>query len=231
MHLHETSIAGRTQITRLLNHLQDLQCPLVLSQDEADCCRTGILAINPDDNYLLLEGVPLPQSRKLLAPQQRVDVRAQFHGEEARFSSHVIEAADLAGKALLRIKLPESIDYQQRRAHFRVPVEYDAPINVTLIHEEHGSHVGVLEDISLGGIAVRVAANANNDKPTAELCLIQLPDGELFHIELEISNVRPTGEGEMRIGARFRTLTEPQHRKLERFIRRLERELLKRRRD
>lgn len=231
MHLRETSIAGRTQITRLLNHLQDLECPLVLSFDQADCCRAGILAINPDNDYVLLEGIPLPQNRKLPVPQQQVEVRAQFHGEEARFTSQIIEAADLAGKALLRIELPEVIKYRQRRAHFRVPVEYKTPISVTLIHEEKGSLFGTLEDISLGGVAVRVGVDPNDEKPTAELCLIQLTGGEVFHSELQISNVRPISEEEVRIGARFLQPTDAQQRKLERFIRRLERELLQKRTD
>lgn len=204
---------------------------MVLSLEQADCCRTSILAINSDNDYLLLEGIPLPQNRKLPAPRQNVEVRAQFHGEEANFTSQIIEAADLAGKVLLRIKLPETIDYQQRRTHFRVPVEYESPISVTLIHEEEGSLFGVLEDISLGGIAVRVPMGSGSEKPVAELCLIQLPGGEVFHSELEISNTRPLNEEEVRIGARFRNPNEAQQRKLERFIRRLERELLKKRTD
>ncbi|GAB4356994.1 MAG: hypothetical protein Kow006_24490 [Gammaproteobacteria bacterium] len=229
MPLRETTISGRTQIIRLLHHLQDLQCPLVLSLNQAECCRSSILAINSDDDYLLLDGVPLPQCKALPAPRQAVELRAQFHGEHARFSSHIIEAADLAGKALLRVKLPASIVYHQRRAHFRVQVDPGSEVRVTLVHEESGSCFGILEDISLGGIAVRLERSADGRKPEADLCLIQLPGGELFHSEIDITNIRPVSEETLRIGARFRDAEDVQQRGLERFIRRLEREFLKKR--
>lgn len=231
MQLRETSISGRTQITRLLHHLQDLQCPMILSLNQAECCRANILAINPDGDYLLLDGIPLPQSQTLPAPQQAVELRAQFHGEEAHFSSRVIEAADLAGKALLRIQLPDSIHYHQRREHFRVQVGQENTIKVTLMHEETGSRFGTLDDISLGGVAVRIPVSPSEAKPEADLCMIRLPGGELFHSEINITNIRALSDQEVRIGARFRSTDDVQQRGLERFIRRLERALLKKRTD
>ena len=54
---------------------------------------------------------------------------------------------------------------------------------------------------------------------------------ELFHSEINITNIRALSDQEVRIGARFRSTDDVQQRGLERFIRRLERALLKKRTD
>lgn len=230
MSLHASTITGRTQITRLLSHLQDLQCPVTVEIQDLPRQQRHILAINADAAYLMLD-VKVPKGRPFPATGQVVRIKAEFHGEQALCTTHILESADLAGKALLRIHLPESVDYRQRRAFFRVMLDTDAPIPVTLIDDGNGSVFGRVEDISLGGLAVRVPSASDLTRIRADLCLIQLPGDESFHSELEVTNSRSLGSDTLRIGARFRCTHDTELRKLERFIRQIEREQLKKRPD
>jgi len=228
MSKHESTITGRTQISRLLNHLQHLQCPFTVAIQDLPKQQRQILAINSDDDYLMLD-VSVPKGRPLPSKGQTVVLQAQFHGEAAECSTRIMESADLAGKALLRIYMPESITYTQRRAFFRVVLDTDTPVAITLIDEENGSQFGTLEDISLGGLAAAVRTNADFAEIQSHLCLIQLPGGQVFHSEIEIVNKHRVDSESVRIGARFLNVSDTQMQKLERFIRQVERDQLKKR--
>ncbi len=230
MPLRKSTVVGRTQIARLLSHLQDLHCPLTVEIEHLPRQQRHILAINPDAEYLMLD-VKVPAGRPFPARGQTVALTAEFHGEQAQCAARILECADLAGKALLRVHLPESIAYRQRRAYFRVALDSTPSIPVTLIDEERGSRFGILEDISLGGLAVRLAAEDDPTAIQAQLCLIQLAKSEYFYSPFEVTNTRPVDEDRLRLGARFQRTDETQLRKLERFIRHLEREQLKKRTD
>lgn len=232
MKLHKTTVTGRTHITRLLVHLQDIQCPLLLGLANKRQRSTAILAVNPDQSYVLLDGITLEPGTALPRPGQAVRVEASFHGESARFETRIVEAADMAGRALMRIALPEHIDYHQRRAYFRITMSKDLRIPVTLIHEEQGSLFGVLDDISLGGLGAVMEVPDLDRAVEAELCLIQLPGGSVFHSDLHLTNTRASDEeGRIRVGGRFEQPAPAQVAKLERFIRQCEREALQRRID
>lgn len=223
-----STITSRTQITRLLSHLQDLQCPVTIEIKDLPRQRRQILAINPDASYLMLD-LKIPKGRPFPASGQPVRLTAEFHGEEAVWATRVLESADMAGKALLRIHLPQSIDYRRRRAFYRVLLDTETRIPVTLIGEENGNVCGSLEDISPGGLATRIPGEGDGSQIRAELCLVQLPGDEVFHSELEITNTRNVGNDSVRVGARFHRTNDAQLRKLERFIRQIEREQLQKR--
>lgn len=230
MPVHDSTITGRTQITRLLSHLQDLHCPVSIEIADLPRQQRHILAINPDAEYLMVD-VKVPSGRPFPTRGQNVNLSAEFHGEQAICSTRILECADMAGKALLRIHLPETINYRQRRAFFRVVLDTDPSIHVTLIDEMDGSRFGVLEDISLGGLAVCIPTEPDPTSLQAELCLIQLPGGEIFHSELKVTNTRITDADVLRVGGRFHRTRDAQLRKLERFIRQIEREQIKKRTD
>ena len=230
MSLHDSTITGRTQIMRLFNHLQDLQCPVTVVIKDLPHQQRPILAVNPDADYLVLD-VSVPKGRSFPGSGQAVQIKATFHGEEAACATHILESADMAGKALLRVHLPGAVEYRQRRVYFRILLDTLTPIPVTLVDEENGSLFGTLEDISLGGLAVRLACDPNQPQIHAELCLIHLPGGEIFHSEIELTNTRAIGSDTLRIGARLCRTNDAQLRKLERFIRQIEREQLKKRTD
>lgn len=229
MPLRKTRLTGQTQISRLLTHLQDLQVKVHIDGAGITPQQTQILAVNADAQHLLVDRVRLRPGQPLPAPGRILTLEAEFHGESATFSAPIVEAADLAGQALLRLRLPTEVAYRQRRGYYRVSIEQDPPVHLTLIDEDEGSLFGVVEDISLGGLGARIRLPAGDTAIRAELCLIQLHGGQVFHSELEITNSRGLDAGEARIGARFRNPGESQLRKLERFIRQREREQLRRR--
>lgn len=228
MELHDTKVTSRTQIARLLTHLQDLQCPLTVRVRNQRAQRTSILAVNAASDYLLLSASEISPGRPLPTAGQPVSVAAAFHGERARFESRVVEAADLAGKALVRVQLPALIDYRQRRAYFRVALAPEIHMTVSLVHRHEGSLLGTLEDLSLGGMGAFVESQPDGVMIAAELCSLELPDGDYFHSPLQITNTRTLADdARVRVGARFVDPSPAQSRKLERLIRYLEREQLK----
>ncbi|ROR34902.1 flagellar brake protein [Inmirania thermothiophila] len=233
-HVHTLEVTSPARIAQLLARAQDDRRPLVLRFESEAAPRGGaVAAVRPLEEYFLVEGIRRAKGEPLPEPGRGVHCRIDHPGERIEFVARVREAAPMGGQVLVRIAFPDRLLHHQRRAWVRVPVAAVAEVPVTLVDAAEGSLFGRLEDLSLGGLGSLVLMAGRGepaDLATVEGCIVQLPDGGVFHAGLEVRNVHPRSDGTLRVGARFSRIPRGQDHRLERFIREVERELLRRQR-
>ena len=77
------------------------------------------------------------------------------------------------------MKLPEIIEYRQRRLNYRVHIPVTLQLSVTIENRKGNKIKGSLRDLSYGGVGIIILANKTLIQTGEEHeCIIELPDGE-----------------------------------------------------
>lgn len=153
-------------------------------------------------------------------PGQRVIVTLRLEGgHRESFSTEVISHD--AGR--YRLRLPDSIDYQQRRAAFRVQVPSHWARGGGFFTPGSSRCSANVRDISPSGIRLEVVdGTALRPGDTIEELYFELL-GRAYQCRASVSNIRHKGSNSTEIGVAFIDLPRPQQRALERSLMQLQR--------
>ena len=221
-------IRFRPQILNLLQRIYDGRCLLSISlANHSHRYNSALLKIDAEQAYLLLDEFKPDSGHTLFLQQQRCRVQAGIKGISISFIATLIDSGRQNDIAYYRVRLPDTLSYGQRRAHFRPRVSRALGTEVHLEIPAGDSLRGTLQDISLGGLRVKTSdAQADLPAGTPRHCRFTLPDGTLIHGPIELRFLSHGDDG-CQLGGRFLQLPPTQRRALQKFIAELEREALR----
>lgn len=119
--------------------------------------QTLILAIDVQRGIIWLDD--LFPTQKLLEIGDEITLVHYKNGEKLSFTSPLVAWGRDYGATGLAILLPDQISYQPRRKHSRCDLTHASSIVVKVRPVGHDASYGTLQDLSVGGLRVRVAGN------------------------------------------------------------------------
>jgi len=221
-------VGFRPQILSLLRRLHQGRCLLaVILTDDKQIYNSALLEVNAEHDFIVLDELKPDHGHTILLAQQSIRVRAQLKGVSVAFTAALVEAGRRDGIAYYRFALPKALHYGQRRAHYRPRVGHANKTAVELDLPTGEVSTGTLQDLSLGGLRVKLDREITGLRlNTALPCRLNLPDSTTFACIVEIRFLG--GVPTCQLGGRFGPLPPHQRQLLQKFLRELEREELKR---
>lgn len=216
----------------LLRALEDRALLAVNLPGSAEAYNSALLEVRPEKGYLELdEFKPKPEPSQALG---KLHVSTRLNGVEISFITRVESVGERDGIALYRVRYPTSLNYLQRRSHYRARVGFARTIPVTLYLEDGQRVVGHLRDISVGGIGVSFPPDLPDsvaDSRFAQDCSIALPTGETIKCLIEVCFINHSLQEENAriVGARFVRLGPQELGTVARFVCAVDRECMKHR--
>lgn len=193
---------------------------------------TVIVGIDADRGAVFLDfGSNEALNRKILESENIIFLTV--HDQvKVQFTASEIEKATFGGRDAFRIRLPESLIKLQRREYFRVPVPIVNPLKcIVPIKNSHQIEVAIA-DISIGGICEILPSMGTILEPgmTFHKCWLDLPDIGTIKADMEIMNIFEVtlrnGAKSNRAGCRFIELPLKMESMIQRYISKVEREML-----
>lgn len=227
-------ISQPAQIASLLRRVQEERALLTVTLPGSDDqYKSVVLEVNLARGYMLLDELHPPAGHGRFLAAKKFHAHTRLKGVDISFGGILQESSQENGMALYQIALPTLILYRQRRTSFRVHVGVGLVIPVTLDDEKLRHLQGLLCDISIGGIGLRLKSDpslAIDNGAVFTGCDIQLPGNEHIHSSLELRFVSSVDQRNMvRFGGRFVRLEPADRKRVEHLVVSLERELLKKR--
>lgn len=224
-------IIARHEIHTLVGRLIKERVPVtVLLPEREGFFSSVLLGLDRESSILIADELFPARGHAAMAPGTELRILARLDGIEMRFRTDVIAIAPTQSSATYQWRVPNALDYLQRRTAFRVPVSPALAIPVLIAGSDINA-TGTLVDISHGGL--RVALRGQRDLPPAESfnCRIGLPSDPVV-AEVEPCHVEPDrrGLGVVYIGLRFVNLNREQQRLISRFTANIQRDQLRTRR-
>ncbi|MCG5516044.1 MULTISPECIES: flagellar brake protein [unclassified Ectothiorhodospira] len=223
---------GRPMMTAddILSQLRELEArgaPLsVRLGNEQEFFNSRILRMDPSHGWLFLEELVPYQGHLRVAPRQPMHVYAIIGEMGAHFCSKVLHTGEHDGVAFYVLGLPEHMDSEQKRTHFRTPVEQALDTPLTLTNREGRQFTGRLVDVSLGGL--RAYFDLDTPIGARELLNVKgltLPGIPPIDCGLQVRFAREDkGKGLRLVGGRFFDLNPEDEQHLLRTLLLLERE-------
>ncbi len=219
-------------ILGLLKRIQNQRAMLTITLPGSDKnYNSAVLEINEEQAYLVIDELSPESGHPLLLDIKELRARTRVEGARISFSTTLIDAGRESGIAYYNLTLPTEIDYLQQRASYRVKTKVAQPIPVTLIHAEGQTIKGELQDLSVGGLSIRIAHKQLPAalKTTDTLpCRFRLAQDEEITCTLEIRSIRSKDNNTpVRLGCRFVNLAAQQQKMIQRYVIALEREQIK----
>jgi c-di-GMP-binding flagellar brake protein YcgR len=226
-------IWSRSEILHILHAIKDQNVLVNLSTEQSgDVFLSSVIDIDPGGNMLVMDPAQNKAVNERFVRDQTVmfettldQVRVYFKAERVWHCLH-------KGEAGLCMRIPESIVRLQRRDYFRVRLPASRPVLCAIpAAGESGINkwlAGVVDDISLGGIAVLF--NEGEMQATHGMalngCRFSLPDIGEIEADLQVRNITqiPLKKGgrRTRLGCQFVALSGAVEAKLQRYINKLE---------
>lgn len=199
--------------------------------DSMQSYNSALLKLRPERGYLELdEFKPRPEQSPVA---KKIHVSTRLNGVEISFTTRIESMDQSSGIALYLAKLPTSMNYLQRRSHYRASVSLARTLPVFLMLENGDRIEGRLRDISTSGIGASFPHDLPEsvvDSRYAQDCSIALPTGETIDCLIEICFVnRSLYDNARVVGARFVRLGPLQQSIVARFVTALDRESMKKR--
>ncbi len=192
---------------------------------------SALLKLDRRARMLILDELSPQEGHGLLLQHKELRIDTRHHGVEVGFKTILAGASQEGGIALYRVPIPRSLDYNQRRAHYRAEVGVVWPIPIILEGAEGQAFHGQILDISVGGIGAQFQDASETDLADGarfDVCEIELRPGQSLRTGLEICFVsRAVVSRQLRIGGRFIDLSRADQQTIARFIASLERERLR----
>jgi c-di-GMP-binding flagellar brake protein YcgR len=187
--------------------------------------------VDVDREHVLLDELLPSSGHQLLLTERALQVTGKLDGIDIQFTT-TLEHADNRDNALTyHARLPERLDYRQRRLDHRAHVPLAQTLRVIFDSPKGTPIEGSLHDLSRGGAGMLFPG----DEPSVETgllheCALELPDDVWLYctVELRYTKILPTGDRQL-IGARFVGLTPAQARLAGQCVSELEREFIRKR--
>ncbi|MES2675725.1 MAG: PilZ domain-containing protein [Pseudomonadota bacterium] len=183
--------------------------------------QTFILAIDIERGLLWLDD--LFPNQRLLKAGDTITLRHHRNSEQLCFSSPVVAWGNSFGANGLAILLPEHLSYQPRRQHHRCDLSGDASLSVKIRPVGYEPSYGNIQDLSLGGSALRVAGNLTGQLRHGALlpvCELHLSDDLLIRCSARIRafSIARSPRRSTLISVEFIDLTAESRHQLQQFL-------------
>jgi len=198
-----------------------------------------VLDVNAEQNLLIFDISADSATNKRVQTASRILVEASLDKIHVRFACGQVSPCDFEGKPALCAPLPQALSYLQRRDFYRINTPITNPVLCKVpVQENNRAKVVTLPlgDISGGGIGVY----DDNQLPDISMgalynnCEINLPDVGVITVTLRIQHAStqelPSGKTRVRLGCSFVRPSGPTLNMVQRYVGKLERELIAKRR-
>lgn len=218
------------QIIGLLRRIRDQRVLLSVSvPGQGGVFNSLLLEVDPERNLILLDELNPRAGHDLVLQSRELRVHCQCQGVELGFACQVDIGQGKNGISFYRARLPDSINYLQRRGSYRVRVGLDLAVSLQMPVDESTLIEGELFDLSMGGLGASLDNKLRLERGQILPCILNLPKSDPLQVEIEIRFVRADEHKPVqRIGASFRGLDHRQQALLRRLVTQLEREMLRR---
>ena len=227
LHLPE-EVTDPDQIGVLLQQLHDGHNLLAVRlRGIDDVFMSAIIEVSSQHRYIVLDELVPAAGAKAIDANRQLLIRSRLNNVTLEFESEVTAIGDESGLAFYRLPYPARIEYQQRRTHFRASVPLEKSIPLQFITPQDHMLQAELRDISLGGFSGRLRSGYLDDLETGLFiprCVITLPSKHKVCCAVQICYLERMMGTAPRIGARYVDLERRDHRQLEQFIAKLDRE-------
>ena len=233
-------VTSRREVVRLLNGICEHR-PLVSLMYGADhSFLTALLAVDEDDQSIVLDAVVDPAVNDRAVRAGRVSLRTMLDNIRIIVPIRGLRACRRDNRPALCADLPESLVRLQRRENYRIQTPMGKPAQATIPLDGTAGNSSVripLFDISCGGVALIeeaavLDATIGHEYPQ---CRIDLPGIGVIDATLEVRDSREftlrNGAWRRRIGCQFKNPSSSVLAAINRYIMKLERELNARRAD
>ncbi|EHQ52161.1 glycosyltransferase-like protein [Ectothiorhodospira sp. PHS-1] len=182
--------------------------------------------MDPSRGWLFLSQLTPYQGNLRMATGQQIHMYAVFNESCLHFRAEVLHSGEHDGEAFHVVSIPTELDSEQKRTHFRAPMDGASSIPVTLVDRDGRQFIGSLVDISLGGLrAVFPLKTPIHAKDLLTLSKLAFSDIELVQCGIQVrfaSDDRETGA--RLVGGRFYDLSQADEQALLRTLLLMERE-------
>ena len=216
----------------VLNKLFSRRVLLTVAIKDSDLSYgSTILEIKEDEEYLVLDELYPTEGHKLIETGVEIDINAQLNGAFIYFKSIIEAISENDNTAYYKVHFPDELYHYQRRGSFRVSVNVQREIPVSLTTEDNVLISAELRDISLGGVSLRCKEISHAEIKKGDhipTCMIHTDKKNRIIASLDICHVEKIIEtGTLRIGAVFTSMNKADEHRLEHFIALLERAIIK----
>jgi flagellar brake protein len=186
---------------------------------------TAVLGVLKERNLLVLDIGPDDAVTSKAIKSNRLVCTTRSMGVPFKFTVEGLHSAKYQGRAAIATSMPETLFRKQRREFFRVQVPRINAPQCTLCPDKESAPITLqIVDISVGGLSL--VAHEDIFKPELfsvyKNCLVQLPDFDEFHVDIEVRNKGGffTGKNEAipRIGVSFLNVPTQINLYLQRYI-------------
>ncbi len=198
-----------------------------------------VLDVDADKGLLIFDISADNATNRRVETATRILVEASLDKIHVRFACGQVKACDFEGKPALCAPLPAALSYLQRRDFYRINTPVTNPVLCKVpVHENNRAKMVSLPigDISGGGIGVY----DDHHLPDISMgtiynnCEINLPDVGVITVNLRIQHAStqelPSGKTRVRLGCSFVRPSGPTLNMVQRYVGKLERELIAKRR-
>lgn len=156
---NEYTVASRLEITQILSAIMRRSALITASADGDGFFLTSIVAIDEENDALLIECGRQQQQIDLILKKQRLMCTTALDKVKIQFLCEGIEVAGDGREACFKMHLPREMLRLQRREHFRMGIPLSAAVKctITALAPAQASAAKFelsVHDISCGGIAV-----------------------------------------------------------------------------
>ncbi|WP_163831041.1 flagellar brake protein [Spartinivicinus ruber] len=191
--------------------------------------RSMILLVQPEENYLLIDELYPAPPQKVLEPGNLLDISCHDQGFRTRFQSSFLGCEHFENMPAYRLSMPIELQHGQRRMNFRVQIPPEDFIRVSLTGFGPVTASGRIIDLSNSGICLKLMGPPPDGLHRDGLvgnCIFKTTDDEqvkskllVTHLEFNRKPITHTI-----VGGKFMNMEPSIHKKLDRFIAKLQRE-------
>jgi c-di-GMP-binding flagellar brake protein YcgR len=231
---HDYEVDSPREIVAFLRQIAEKnQLIRMLVQGEADVCMTSILAVDLDNDSIILDrSISREQNQRIVAAH-RVNCETTLDKIRILFNASGLRDTTFEGRPALCADIPATLIRLQRREYYRMPTPVSNPVHALIPMPAAlggGSHVFPLADISCGGIAIldNKLLLGNEIGQTFVGCRIELPEVGPVTTSLQVRNLLDmtllNSKTNRRLGCEFVDISRGNMANVQRYITKLERE-------
>lgn len=174
-----------------------------------------ILELDREGGHLVLAELHPKLGHERFLTGGRLKARARVRGVEIRFDAVLDEVGTASDETVYRVRWPDTVQYLQKRASFRIKISMTGTLTVALEGDGGERFEGRAVDLSEQGVRVEMDSYLSLQPGRQMPCLLNLPNGTHLACRLEIRHVHTQETtGNIQFGARLVDLPPAQRREV-----------------
>lgn len=195
---------------------------------------TSIIELQADKGYFVLDELRPTKGNQLLHKKQVLKLSAFLNGVHLAFLLRIVGHSNNSTPFHYTASLPKRIYYPQRRTAPRIFIRSNALKFHTTSCLSSTSLSGTVFDLSRNGACINITGARKLPFARGDVikdCFIELPGELTLHFDLSIRFFKTNRNNKTQIGGYFVNLPPQNQKKLDSFIAKLEREIIRNQRN